>query len=308
MYRTFSLFALGLSLAWGQTGVARAADATKVAYPRQAANTSEEEVQPGRRQERDWRYRYQNGQWWYWAGDNGWMRWNGSRWITGSARRSGQGAESATGGLPDSMPQGAARGALGQEAQILDQGRGPETPGFNQWFGGYRGFQTGLGALQTAEQGAVEMGTGEIGGEVEASELTEFGGIPARQARAERGVGRNISGGGAWFNAGSPFGIKYGYGSGYGYGGYGFDNPYGYGSRSGSGGAYGFGFGPYGSVGGQTGERLSSLITGNPEAGRLIGSEPASIGAPARLEGPVGGTFGRAGSGARRLGGSAAGE
>jgi hypothetical protein len=156
------------------------------------------------------------------------------------------------------------------------------------------------------EAGQVELATSDIA-EGEATDAFEMGGIPGSQARQRRpGVGRAISGSGAWFNGGSPFGIKYGYGSGYGYGGYGFDNPYGYGPRTGGGGAYGFGFAPYGSVGGQTGERLSALISGPiEERGRLIGPEPPSIGAPARLDTAVGGTYGKAGAGTRKLGESA---
>jgi hypothetical protein len=172
---------------------------------------------------------------------------------------------------------------------------------FNNWFNAYRNFQTGR-RLQTAEAGQVEMATIEIAGG-ESAEAFE-GGIPRSQARQHRpGVGRAISGTGAWFDAGSPFGIKYGYGSGYGYGGYGFNNPYGYGARTGGSGAYGFGFGAYGSVGGQTGERLSALISGPVEdSGRLIGSEAPGLGAPSRLDTAVGGSYGRAGAGARKLG------
>jgi hypothetical protein len=182
-----------------------------------------------------------------------------------------------------------------------------ESPSFQKSFNHYRDFKTGRPALQTAEQGAVEMGTGEITAEAPASQVYEYGGIPGRQVRRQRPVMSGaISGGGAWFSSGSPSGIKYGYGSGYGYGGYGFDNAYGYGSRSGSGGAYGYGFAAFGSVGGQTGERLSSLITGGAEP-RLIGPEPPGIGAPSKLESAVGGTVGRAGQGSRTLGGSAAG-
>lgn len=184
---------------------------------------------------------------------------------------------------------------------------------FNSWFNAYRGFQAGRGRLATAESGQVEMATGELTAEAveagEAVDVMEYGALPAGQVRARRpGVGRAMSSGGAWFSAGSPFGIKYGYGSGFGFGGYGFDNPYGYGSRTGGGGAYGYGFGPFGSVGGQTGERLSGLISGGGgvEPGRLIGPEPPGMGAPAQLErGAVGGTYGRSGAGARRMGGSA---
>lgn len=179
---------------------------------------------------------------------------------------------------------------------------------FDGWFNSYRGFQSGRASLRTAESGQAEMATSEITAG-QPTEGFEVGGIPGRQVSRQRaGVGRSLSGSGAWFNAGSPFGIRYGYGSGYGFGGYGFDNPYGYGSRTGSGGAYGFGFGPFGSVGGQTGERLSSLISGPvEEGGRLIGPEPPGMGAPQRLETAQGGSYGRAGSGARRLGGSASG-
>lgn len=182
------------------------------------------------------------------------------------------------------------------------------SPTFDTWFNAYRAFPTGRAPLQTAEAGQVEMGTSEIA-EGQAAETFEMGGIPRSQARGTRaGVGRARSAGGSWFNAGSPFGIRYGYGSGYGYGGYGFNNPYGYGSRSGTGGAFGYGFGEFGSVGGQTGERLSSLISGPvEEGGRLIGSEAPGIGAPARLETAVGGTYGKAGAGARKLGESASG-
>lgn len=282
MYRALSLFALGLPLAWCAAPRLEAAEAVQTAYVRQAGQ-SREEIQPGTQSEAadqdengsNWRYRRQNGQWWYWVDNRGWMRWDGSRWLP--APRSEQAA-----------------------TEYLDR------QNFDRWFGAYRGFRTGRVPLRTAEEGEVQLGTAAISGEAEAAELYAAGGIPARQARSGRIIERPELGGGAWFNAGSPTGIKFGYGSGYGYGGYGFDNPYGYGSRSGSGGAYGFGFGAFGSVGGQTGERLSSLISGNPERGRLISSEPGAIGAPGRLEhGPVGGTFGRAGVGARTLGGSA---
>jgi len=201
--------------------------------------------------------------------------------------------------------QAAGDGDTGQAGETAPGGRF-ETARFNRWFDAYRNFSTGRARLQTAEAGQVEMATGEIA-QGEAAEAFEMGGIPGAQARQRRaGVGRAVSGSGAWFNAGSPFGIKYGYGSGYGYGGYGFNNPYGYGSRSGGGGAYGFGFAEFGAVGGQTGERLSALISGPiEERGRLIGPEAPGIGAPARLETAVGGTYGKAGSGTRRLGESA---
>jgi hypothetical protein len=204
----------------------------------------------------------------------------------------------------------AARGAApgGASRQSAAQLGPLQSTQFNSFFNSYRGFQTGRASLRTAESGQAEMATSGISAG-EPTEGFETGGIPGRQVRRRRpGVGRSLSGSGSWFNAGSPFGIRYGYGSGYGYGGYGFDSPYGYGSRTGSGGAYGFGFGPFGSVGGQTGERLSSLISGPvEEGGRLIGPEPAGMGAPARLESSQGGTYGRAGAGVRRLGGSASG-
>lgn len=185
---------------------------------------------------------------------------------------------------------------------------------FNSWFNAYRGFPVRQGRLATAESGQVELATGELTVETveqgTAEGMSEFGALPGRQVRRHRpGVGRAMSTGGSWFAGGSPFGIKYGYGSGFGYGGYGFNNPYGYGSRSGSGGAYSYGFGPFGSVGGQTGERLSGLIHGGAgfEQGRLIGPEPPGMGAPAQLErGAVGGTYTRSGAGSRDLGGSAA--
>lgn len=290
MYRALSLFALGSMLACGAASRVEAAEAVQTTYIRQAGETTREVLQPdaedfatdkGVHDEDDdggnWRYRRQNGQWLYWAGERGWMRWDGGKWV--AAPRAEQAA-----------------------TQYLDQ------QNFNRWFGAYRNFQGGRPALATAEEGNVQLGTADITGEAETAELMEYGGIPARQARRRRTVQDVISGGGAWFNSGSPTGIDYGYGSGYGYGGYGFDNPYGYGSRSGSGGAYGIGFGAFGSVGGQTGERLSALITGSRESG-LISSEPAAIGAPAQIEhGAVGGTAGRAGKGSRRLGGSAGGD
>jgi hypothetical protein len=209
--------------------------------------------------------------------------------FEGEAAQDGAPADGVTPQAPSKLPGGR-----------LDSSR------FDKWFNAYRSFQTGRARLQTAEAGQVELATSEIAAG-EAAEAFEMGGIPGSQARQRRaGVGRSISGTGSWFNAGSPFGIKYGYGSGYGYGGYGFDNPYGYGPRTGGGGAYSYGFAPYGSVGGQTGERLSALVSGPvEERGRLIGSEAPGIGAPARLETAVGGTYGRAGSGARALGGSA---
>lgn len=227
----------------------------------------------------DNRYRYQSGRWWYLSRDNQWLVWNGTRW----------------------MPY---RGQTGQAGGPVARAN------FDTWFNAYRTVQAGGAPLQTAEQGEVEMATDEITDAESTGEGFNAGAIPPSQARRQHaGIHAGASGMGAWFNNGSPFGIKYGYGSGYGYGGYGFNNPYGYGPRTGGGGAYGYGFGAFGSVGGQTGERLSGLITGGAgaEPGRLISSEPSSIGAPSQLErGAVGGTFTRSGAGARSLGGSAA--
>lgn len=282
--------------------------------------------------ENRWRYRFDNGRWWYWSAQRQWWYWNDGAWQrladdrgnqpaeqgqggAGARRTEGgaRGRAGARGGAPGSGPQGAGGQRLGQNlggpglgGQALGAGG---TQDFNTWFNAYRGFSTGRTALRTAEQGGAELGTAEIGaeGEANAAETFTYGGIPRRQAERRRaGIGRTMRGSGSWFSSGSPFGIRYGYGSGFGYGGYGFDNPYGYGSRSGSGGAYGYGFGPFGSVGGQTGERLSSLITGGAEP-QLIGPEPPGIGAPQRLESAVGGSVSRAGAGARRLGGGASG-
>lgn len=219
-----------------------------------------------------------------------------------ASRQPAAGAPAGAGGARQAAP------AVGARGGPMDAQR------FNSWFNAYRGFNLRQGRLATAESGQVEMATGELTAEAveqgTAEGMTEFGALPGRQVRRSRpGVGRAMSTGGAWFTGASPFGIKYGYGSGFGYGGYGFNNPYGYGSRSGGGGAYSYGFGPFGSVGGQTGERLSGLISGGAgvEMGRLIGPEPGSIGAPGQLErGAVGGTFGRSGAGTRSLGGSAA--
>ena len=290
MYRKLGLFVLGALVASGIAPTASAANRARIVRISQAKadaprTDAAEPIPPGDEDDTDWRYRRVNGRWWYWTNDSRWVQWNGSSWVAPAKATEGPGA--------------------------LDEAQGPgvgESPAFKNWFNSYRNFETGRPALQTAEEGGVEMGTGEITAEAPASEVFEYGGIPRAQARRERPVTSGaIRSGGAWFNAGSPTGIKYGYGSGYGYGGYGFDNPYGYGSRSGSGGAYGYGFGAFGSVGGQTGERLSSLITGGAEP-RLIGPEPPGIGAPARLESAVGGTVGRAGAGARALGSSAAGD
>jgi hypothetical protein len=244
----------------------------------------------------DNRYRRLNGRWWYLDRTNRWHLWNGRQWVL---QQSGAQQRGAAESLP---PIGA------DEAQRpFGESQPPfASPTFDTWFNAYRGFPTGRARLQTAEAGQVEMGTSEIT-EGETAETFEMGGLPRSQARGTRaGVGRPKSPGGSWFNAGSPFGIRYGYGSGYGYGGYGFNNPYGYGSRTGSGGAFGYGFGSFGSVGGQTGERLGSLISGpTEEGGRLIGPEAPGIGAPTRLETTVGGTYGKAGAGARNLGESA---
>jgi hypothetical protein len=262
---------------------------------------SDPETVPQRAQgDVDSRYRYHNGRWWYLDRRGQWHWHDGRRWVLQQSR-----------GPSGGEVVGQAQTASAAEADEAQAARGRSempfaSPQFNTWFNAYRGFPTGRARLQTAEAGQVEMATSQIA-EGEAPEVFEVGGIPSRQTRGPRaGVGRSLSGGGAWFNAGSPFGIRYGYGSGFGYGGYGFDNPYGYGSRSGSGGAYGYGFGEYGSVGGQTGERLSSLISGPvEEGGRLVGPEPPGIGAPARLETAVGGTYGKAGAGVRKLGESA---
>ncbi|HVA49409.1 MAG TPA: hypothetical protein VNH11_23790 [Pirellulales bacterium] len=259
------------------------------------------------KQPTDRRYRYYNRHWWYQTDDGQWLWRNGSRWvpyqprgetrITKATAVAMQSQAAAPGDVGGEMPP-----APGRTAQPV------ASPAFNQWFNAYRGFQTGRAQLRTAEAGQVEMATSAIGAEAEAEEWAEYGGIPRSQARRRRpGVGTAMPGSGSWFNSGSPFGIRYGYGSGFGYGGYGYDNPYGYGSRSGSGGAYGYGFAAFGSVGGQTGERLSSLIGGpSEEGGRLIGPEPPSFAAPSKLETAVGGTYGKAGAGARKLGGSAA--
>lgn len=246
------------------------------------------------------RYRFHNGHWWYLDRGGRWHRHDGRQWVLQQPR-------GPVGRLVSNQAQAAPATEANEGQAAPARSQMPfASPQFNTWFNAYRGFQTGRAQLQTAEAGQVEMATSEIEAG-EAPEVFEVGGIPSRQARGRRaGVGRSLSGGGAWFNAGSPFGIRYGYGSGFGYGGYGFDNPYGYGSRSGSGGAYGYGFGEYGSVGGQTGERLSSLISGPvEEGGRLVGPEPAGIGAPARLETAVGGSYGKAGAGVRKLGESA---
>jgi hypothetical protein len=298
MRRIPCLFALGVFVAAGAlstaSGAERGAKIRAILIKEQVPRTdAAEPIPPGESEESNWRYRRQNGRWWYWTDENRWAYWNGSRWVAPSKPAAGVG---------DLSQAQEAEGAVEGERSFA------EPPRFRSWFNAYRNFQTGRPALQTAEEGSVELATGEIAADMPAEEVFEYGGIPRRQARRERPVTSGaIRSGGAWFNAGSPTGIKYGYGSGYGYGGYGFDNPYGYGSRSGSGGAYGYGFGAFGSVGGQTGERLSSLITGGAEP-RLIGPEPPGIGAPAKLESTVGGTVGRAGLGARELGGSAAGD
>lgn len=297
MRRNLGLFILGVFVAAGIFSKASASELTRTVRSRRTIEQgprldTAEPIPPGESDDANWRYRRVNGRWWYWTDENRWVQWNGSQWVAAKSAP-------AVGALAEMQAP---------EAPAAVEGGFAESPGFRNWFKAYRNFQTGRPALQTAEEGGVEMGTGEITADMPAEEVFEYGGIPSRQARRERPVTSGaIRSGGAWFNAGSPTGIKYGYGSGYGYGGYGFDNPYGYGSRSGSGGAYGYGFGAFGSVGGQTGERLSSLITGGAEP-RLIGPEPPGIGAPAKLEATVGGTVSRAGLGARTLGGSAAGD
>ena len=288
MCRNLCLLFLGAALVSAAFSPAAAGENLRFVRTKQAQAPEAEPVPPGESDEDDWRYRRQNGRWWYWTDENRWVVWNGSQWTAPSQPSRGPGAL----------------------APMRTEGRGVKEPqNFRVWFDAYRNFETGEAALQTAEQGGVQMATGEITEAPTAEEIFEYGGIPGAQTgwRRRTAMSGAIRSGGAWFNSGSPFGIRYGYGSGYGYGGYGFDNPYGYGSRSGSGGAYGFGFGGFGSVGGQTGERLSSLITGGAEP-RLIGPEPPGIGAPARLESTVGGTVGRAGAGARTLGSSAASE
>lgn len=248
------------------------------------------------------RYRFHNGQWWYQADDGQWLWRNGSRWVPYQPRNGRRGPAITLTARQAQAP--AAGGAAPASGGATGQPMASES--FNSMFNAYRGFQTGRGSLGTAESGQVEMATSLLGAaESEAAEAVEFGGIPGSQARRRRpGVGRAMNEA-AWFNAGSPFGIRYGYGSGFGYGGYGFNNPYGYGPRTGSGGAFAYGFAPYGSVGGQTGDRLGSLIGGSEAGGRLIGSETASFAAPSRLEAAVGGSYGSAGAGARKLGGSA---
>ncbi|HUY89860.1 MAG TPA: hypothetical protein VMV10_14085 [Pirellulales bacterium] len=288
MSRNLCLLLLGASLASGLFSTASAGESLRFVRVSQAQAPDAEPIPAGENEEGNWRYRRQQGRWWYWTDENRWVVWNGSTWVAPSTPSHGPGAL----------------------AQTPLEGRGVAEPAnFRAWFDAYRNFKTGRAALQAAEEGGVEMGTAEITAEPAAGEVFEFGGIPGRQTQWRRrsAMSGAIRSGGSWFSAGSPFGIEYGYGSGYGYGGYGFANPYGYGSRTGSGGAYGYGFGAFGSVGGQTGERLSSLITGGAES-RLIGPEPPSIGAPSKLESTVGGTAGRAGAGARSLGGSAAGD
>ena len=295
MRRNFCLIILGVSVA-GISATVSAGDRGPVIRMSQKSGGKSEAAPPAKRETDNWRYRYQNGRWWYWTDESGWLRYDGGRWSPPAGSSAPAARLPAAGPLEtDSLDTVGERQAMAA----------PQS--FQNWFNAYRNFNTGQAALQTAEQGGVEMGTGEITAESPAGEVYEYGGIPGRQVQRQRPVTSGaISGGGAWFNSGSPSGIKYGYGSGYGYGGYGFDNPYGYGSRSGSGGAYGYGFAAFGSVGCQTGERLSSLITGGAEP-RLIGPEPPGIGAPAKLESTVGGTVGKAGLGARTLGGSAAG-
>ncbi|HEX7447469.1 MAG TPA: hypothetical protein VF306_07985 [Pirellulales bacterium] len=322
---------LALAVCWGPTfclagsdePADSAAGGTATNRAAFAAVSSRRQAAPSGRPENNWRYRNENGRWWYWSSDNRWSYFNGSRWTPYTGRERGltppralagqggagqDGAVGQEGGVNGEAPLGRApfgRGMQGGRASGLPTG-GVGGQDFGTWFNAYRGFQTGSGALRTAEQGGVEMGTADISAEAPATEVFEFGGIPGRQVRRPSPIGRTMKGSGAWFSSGSPFGIKFGYGSGFGYGGYGFDNPYGYGSRSGGGGAYGYGFGPFGSVGGQTGERLSSLISGGAEPS-LIGPEPPGMGAPSRLESAVGGQYGKAGAGVRKLGAGAGG-
>ena len=289
-----------------------------------AAFSSRRQTAPRGRRENNWRYRNENGRWWYWSSDNRWSYWNGTHWTPFTGREqgltppraiAGQGGIAADGqgvapgeGANIEAPLGrqGTRGGAAPLAGAAGPLAGAAGQDFGTWFNAYRSFQTGAGPLRTAEQGGVEMGTADITAEAPATEVFEYGGIPSRQVRRPSPIGRTMKGSGSWFSSGSPFGIKFGYGSGFGYGGYGFDNPYGYGSRSGSGGAYGYGFGPFGSVGGQTGERLSALISGGAEPA-LIGPEAPGIGAPSRLEQAVGGQYGRAGAGVRKLGAGAGG-
>ncbi|HEX5447012.1 MAG TPA: hypothetical protein VFW87_24570, partial [Pirellulales bacterium] len=228
-----------------------------------AAMSSRRQAGPRGRPENNWRYRNENGRWWYWSTDNRWSYWNGSRWTPYSGRERGISPPRALAGQDGAAQGGGAVGPDGSATGEAPLGRAPFGRGmqggqagglplgatagqdFGAWFNAYRGFQTGAGALRTAEQGGVEMGTADISAEATAAEVFEFGGIPGRQVRRPSPIGRTMKGSGAWFSSGSPFGIKHGYGSGFGYGGYGFDNPYGYGSRTGSGGAYGYGFGPF---------------------------------------------------------------
>lgn len=311
----WSLF-LGPSLCFAETdeGAARTSYEEVSNQTKPAAMSSRRgQAAPRGRRENNWRYRNENGRWWYWGADNHWSYWNGSRWTAYTGREQGLTPPRGIGGAGGAQGgAGAVEAPLGQ-LPLGQGGRAGAAPiggaagqDFSTWFNAYRGFQTGAGALRTAEQGGVEMGTAEITAEAPATEVFEYGGIPSRQVRRPSPIGRTMKGSGAWFSSGSPFGIKFGYGSGYGYGGYGFDNPYGYGSRSGGGGAYGYGFGPFGSVGGQTGERLSSLISGGTEPA-LIGPEAPGMGAPSRLESAVGGQYGKAGAGVRKLGAGAGG-
>lgn len=288
MCRNLCLLLLGASFASGAFSAASAGENLRFVDNGQAEAPSAEPIPAGESEDDNWRYLRLHGRWWYWTDEKRWVVWDGGEWVAPSTPSRGPGALAAT--------QATGRGIA-------------EPDNFRTWFDAYRNFKTGQPSLETAEGGGVEMGTGEITEAPSATEVFEFGGIPGRQTHWRRRAAMSgaIRSGGSWFSAGSPFGIKYGYGSGYGYGGYGFANPYGYGNRSGSGGSYGYGFGAFGSVGGQTGERLSSLITGGAEGG-LIGPEPPSIGAPTQLESTVGGTAGRAGAGARSLGGSAAGD
>ena len=224
------------------------------------------------------RYRYQNGRWWYLSRDNKWSRWENGVWVP------------------------YARAA---EQEVARTAPSVASPRFDRRFAAYMLYQVGQGRLQTAEGGEAELATDEIaepGEPAAVAEAMEMGALPPRQAeRQHAGLRRSAEEERpGWFNAGSPFGIRYGYGSGFGYSGYGFNNPYGYGPRTGGGGGFAYGFGPYGSVGGQTGSQMSGAGGG----ANLIRVEQGSLGSPSQLEkGPVGGSVLRPSR--RKLGGSA---
>lgn len=213
------------------------------------------------------RYRFQAGRWWFLSRDNQWFYWTNGRWTAYSQPRAGN------------------------------------SPDFDRRFADYQNYQAGQRRLQTAEGGQAELATDEIAEPGDAAEAVDMGGISRRESERRRlAVGRAVQEQQAdWFNAGSPFGTRYGYGSSFGYGGYGYNNPYGYGPRTGSGGGFSFGFGPYGAVGGQTGSRMNGM-GGGPS---LIGLEQGGLGPPSQIEkGPVGGSDTRPAR--HKLGGSAA--